>query len=212
MRNHTRLTSAKVLDRFKIIPKGELILLEDIREQVRLTDKVWAAAVAKLVPLGLMGAFVPGLDRDKLDATATVIFTSGSTGDPKGVVLSHRNVLSNVQQVEEAVRLKPKEVLLGVLPFFHWFGFTITIWTAILPEQEGCLSLTNPARCPHDRQDLRSTQGNTTDGHAVVFEALLEKLRPCASSKRLPTGSWGPKSSSPSWPATSRPRRASSRW
>ena len=125
------LTSAKVLDRFKITPKGRLILLEDIRKEVRLTDKVWAAFVAKLVPLGLMGAFVPGLDHDQIDARATVIFTSGSTGDPKGVVLSHRNVLSNVHQVEEAVHLKPEEVLLGVLPFFHSFGFTITIWTAI---------------------------------------------------------------------------------
>ena len=125
------LTSAKVLDRFKITPKGRLIMLEDIRKEVRLTDKVWAATVAKLVPIGLMGAFVPGLAHDDLDATATVIFTSGSTGDPKGVVLSHRNVLSNVHQVEEAVHLKPDEVLLGVLPFFHSFGFTITIWTAI---------------------------------------------------------------------------------
>ena len=97
-----------------------------------MTDKLWAAAVAKLVPSRAAGGFCPraAID-DHLDATATVIFTSGSTGDPKGVVLSHRNVLSNVHQVEEAVRLKPEEVLLGVLPFFHSFGFTITIWTAI---------------------------------------------------------------------------------
>jgi acyl-[acyl-carrier-protein]-phospholipid O-acyltransferase / long-chain-fatty-acid--[acyl-carrier-protein] ligase len=125
------LTSAKVLDRFKITPKGSLILLEDIPRQVRLADKLWAAAVAKLMPKSAMGAVVPGLRHDHLDATATVIFTSGSTGDPKGVVLSHRNVLSNVFQVEEQVHLKPEEVLLGVLPFFHSFGFTITIWTAI---------------------------------------------------------------------------------
>jgi acyl-[acyl-carrier-protein]-phospholipid O-acyltransferase / long-chain-fatty-acid--[acyl-carrier-protein] ligase len=125
------LTSAKVLDRFKITPKGRLILLEDVRKQVKLSDKIWAAAVAKLMPIRLMGALVPGLEHDHLDATATVIFTSGSTGDPKGVVLSHRNVLSNVHQVEEQVHLKPEEVLLGVLPFFHSFGFTITIWTAI---------------------------------------------------------------------------------
>ena len=55
------LTSAKVLDRFKIIPKGQLILLEEIRKQITLADKLWAAAVARLVPVGLLGAFVPGL-------------------------------------------------------------------------------------------------------------------------------------------------------
>jgi acyl-[acyl-carrier-protein]-phospholipid O-acyltransferase / long-chain-fatty-acid--[acyl-carrier-protein] ligase len=125
------LTSAKVLDRFKITPKGQLILLEDIPRKVRLSDKIWAAMVAKLVPLAAMAPFVPGLRNESLDSTATIIFTSGSTGDPKGVVLSHKNILSNVRQVDEHVRLKPEEVLLGILPFFHAFGFTVTIWTAL---------------------------------------------------------------------------------
>ena len=120
-----------MLDRFKITPKGQLILLEDIPKQVRLTDKIWAAAVARLMPIPLLPAFVPGLKNESLDATATVIFTSGSTADPKGVVLSHRNILSNIHQVEEHVHLKPDEVLLGILPFFHAFGFTITIWAGL---------------------------------------------------------------------------------
>jgi len=125
------LTSAKVLERFKITPKGTLILLEEIPRKVRLADKIWAAIVARLVPEFALGSFVPGFRGDHLDLEATVIFTSGSTGDPKGVVLSHRNVLSNVQQVEDQVHLLPHEVLLGILPFFHSFGYTVTIWTAL---------------------------------------------------------------------------------
>jgi acyl-[acyl-carrier-protein]-phospholipid O-acyltransferase / long-chain-fatty-acid--[acyl-carrier-protein] ligase len=125
------LTSGKVLDRFKITPKGTLILLEEMPKKVTPVDKLWAAAIAKLVPVGAMGAFVPGLHNDGLDQTATVIFTSGSTGDPKGVVLSNRNILSNAYQIDVHVKLLPEEVLLGVLPFFHSFGFTITIWTAL---------------------------------------------------------------------------------
>ena len=125
------LTSAKVLDKFKITPKGRLILLEDIPKQVRTTDKLWAAAVAKLVPDWALAAFVPGFKNDSLSDTATVIFTSGSTGDPKGVVLSNRNILSNAHQANEHVHLLPEEVVLGILPFFHAFGFTVTIWTAL---------------------------------------------------------------------------------
>jgi acyl-[acyl-carrier-protein]-phospholipid O-acyltransferase/long-chain-fatty-acid--[acyl-carrier-protein] ligase len=125
------ITSAKVLDRFKITPKGTLILLEDIPKLVTLIDKVVAAILARLVPRFALAPFIPGLRGDQLDDVATVIFTSGSTGDPKGVVLSQRNVLSNVQQVEEQVHLLPHEVLLGILPFFHSFGYTITIWTAL---------------------------------------------------------------------------------
>jgi acyl-[acyl-carrier-protein]-phospholipid O-acyltransferase / long-chain-fatty-acid--[acyl-carrier-protein] ligase len=125
------LTSAKVLDRFKMTPKGNIVLLENVREQVRLGDKLWAAAVARLVPMAALGRFVPGLRDDRLDAEATIIFTSGSTADPKGVVLSHSNVLANVRQIDQHVQLLPDEVLLGVLPFFHSFGFTVSIWTAL---------------------------------------------------------------------------------
>jgi acyl-[acyl-carrier-protein]-phospholipid O-acyltransferase/long-chain-fatty-acid--[acyl-carrier-protein] ligase len=125
------LSSARALEKFKITPKGQLVLLEEVREQVRNIDKVWAAAVARIVPIPALPAFVPGLRGDHLDAEATIIFTSGSTGDPKGVVLSNRNILSNAHQVEQHVHLLPEEVLLGILPFFHCFGFTVTIWTAI---------------------------------------------------------------------------------
>jgi acyl-[acyl-carrier-protein]-phospholipid O-acyltransferase/long-chain-fatty-acid--[acyl-carrier-protein] ligase len=125
------LTSAKVLERCQIRPRGTLVMLEEVPAQVTWADKLWGATVARLVPIAALGAFLPGLRGDQRDATATVIFTSGSTGDPKGVVLSHRNVLSNVQQVGEHVELLPDETVLGILPFFHSFGFTITLWTVL---------------------------------------------------------------------------------
>ncbi len=125
------LTSKKVLDKFGITPKGKLVFLEDIPKLVTRADKVLGAAIAKGVPIGALGWFLPGLKNDHLEATATVIFTSGSTGDPKGVVLSHRNVLSNIHQINQHLRLLPDEVLLGILPFFHSFGFTVTIWTVL---------------------------------------------------------------------------------
>lgn len=125
------LTSAKVLDKFKVTPKATLVFLEDIPKQIRLADKLWAAAVAKLAPTGIMGAFLPGLRNESLDDTATIIFTSGSTGDPKGVVLSQRNILSNIHQLNNHLQLLPDESVLGILPFFHSFGFTVTIWTPL---------------------------------------------------------------------------------
>lgn len=125
------ITSRKVLDKFGIKPKGTLVYLEDVPAQVRKSDKLIGAAIARLVPMPALGVFLPGLKDDHLDATATVIFTSGSTGDPKGVVLSHRNVLSNIHQVNTQLRLLPDETLLGILPFFHSFGFTVTIWTVL---------------------------------------------------------------------------------
>jgi acyl-[acyl-carrier-protein]-phospholipid O-acyltransferase/long-chain-fatty-acid--[acyl-carrier-protein] ligase len=125
------VTSSKVLDKFQIRPKGELVLLEDIPKKVRLADKLWAAMVAKLVPISRLGHLLPGLHADSLDDTATVIFTSGSTGNPKGVVLSQRNILTNIHQFDNHLNILPDESILGILPFFHSFGFTVGIWTVL---------------------------------------------------------------------------------
>ena len=125
------LTSRRVLDKFKIKPKGELIFLEEIPKKVTTADKVFAAAVAKVVPTAALGLFLPGMRGDRLDSTATVIFTSGSTGDPKGVLLTQRNILTNVHQFARQVELTDDEVIAGVLPFFHSFGFTVTIWAVL---------------------------------------------------------------------------------
>ena len=125
------LTSRKALDRFKLETGGTPLFLEELAKQVSTADKAWAWTVARLVPIAALGAFVPGLRGDDLDSTATVIFTSGSTGSPKGVVLSHRNILANIHQMNAHLRLLPEEVILGILPFFHSFGFSITIWTVL---------------------------------------------------------------------------------
>jgi acyl-[acyl-carrier-protein]-phospholipid O-acyltransferase/long-chain-fatty-acid--[acyl-carrier-protein] ligase len=57
-----------------------------------------------------------------------VIFSSGSTGVPKGVMLTHHNILENIASVNDAFALTSADVMVGVLPFFHSFGFTGTLW------------------------------------------------------------------------------------
>ncbi|MEM8712509.1 MAG: AMP-binding protein, partial [Planctomycetota bacterium] len=67
----------------------------------------------------------------------TIIFSSGSTGTPKGVMLTHSNVLSNVQSVLQVISLGPGDAVLGILPFFHSFGYTITLWATLLAGSRG---------------------------------------------------------------------------
>jgi 1-acyl-sn-glycerol-3-phosphate acyltransferase len=68
-----------------------------------------------------------GQSQDPLDNLATIIFSSGSTGDPKGVMLSHYNIGANVEQLGQTFALGKQDRVLGVLPFFHSFGFTGTL-------------------------------------------------------------------------------------
>src|SRR5207245_2981448 len=63
-----------------------------------------------------------------VDDLATVIFSSGSTGEPKGVMLTHGNIAANLESMIQAAGLKASDGLLGVLPFFHSFGYTVTLW------------------------------------------------------------------------------------
>lgn len=82
-----------------------------------------------------------GIPRRGGHEEATLLFTSGSSGEPKGVVLSHRNVLANISQFRVMVNLKKEDVVLASLPFFHSFGSTVTLWFPIL---EGIPAVTFP--------------------------------------------------------------------
>ena len=66
-----------------------------------------------------------------MDDLATVIFSSGSTGEPKGVMLTHGNIAANAESMIQAIDLEPRDRLLGVLPFFHSFGYTVTLWVPL---------------------------------------------------------------------------------
>ena len=110
---------------------AELVLLEDLRAKVTLADKLTAATQAWALPVTLLERRL-GLHRIDPEEVMTVIFTSGSTGEPKGAMLTHRNVGTNVEAFDDALNLGRDDVLMGVLPFFHSFGFTVAIWAALV--------------------------------------------------------------------------------
>jgi len=74
-------------------------------------------------------------------AEAVLLFTSGSSGKPKGVVLSHRNILGNVSQFAVFLDAQKDELVLASLPFFHSFGCTVTLWYPLI---EGVRAVTYP--------------------------------------------------------------------
>lgn len=102
---------------------AEFIYLEDVRESLGFGDKM----------AGLFGPMIPSLFAAKPnpEKPSVVLFTSGTEGEPKGVVLSHKNIMANVEQVRSHIGLSPDtDTLFNPLPTFHCFGLTVG---AILP-------------------------------------------------------------------------------
>jgi acyl-[acyl-carrier-protein]-phospholipid O-acyltransferase/long-chain-fatty-acid--[acyl-carrier-protein] ligase len=115
------------------------IALEEAVESLGGGARLRMFVTAWLLPAWLLNwLYVPRVKGQEL---ATVIFSSGSTGTPKGVMLSHANILSNVDAINRICELTPSDVLMGVLPLFHSFGFTGTLW---LPAVSGFAAVYHP--------------------------------------------------------------------
>jgi acyl-[acyl-carrier-protein]-phospholipid O-acyltransferase/long-chain-fatty-acid--[acyl-carrier-protein] ligase len=105
------------------------------------------------------------------------MFSSGSTGVPKGVMLTHANVLANIDGANALFQLAPNDVMLGILPFFHSFGFTATLW---LPLAIGAAAAYHPN--PTDAKtigDLAAKYGATILVSTPTFcAAYVRKIVP----------------------------------
>lgn len=114
-------------------PDVELIYLEDFRKQITKWQRLWAYLKVLLLPAFMLDRWVLGLTGagHHMDDLATVIFSSGSTGEPKGVMLTHANIAANAHSMVQVVQLTPRDRLLGILPFFHSFGYTVTLWVPL---------------------------------------------------------------------------------
>lgn len=106
-----------------------------------------------------------------------LLFTSGSSGEPKGVVLSHRNILANCAQISSLSILPEASSLLGCLPVFHSFGFTVTLWYPML---RGCQVVTVPS--PLDTRKIieaiRDERASVLLGAPTFLRPILKKARP----------------------------------
>jgi acyl-[acyl-carrier-protein]-phospholipid O-acyltransferase/long-chain-fatty-acid--[acyl-carrier-protein] ligase len=123
----TVLSSAKFLEKMAFKLDANVIPLESLKEKVSTSDKAIAFIQGVLLPVCILKR-VLGLHHIQPDDLLTLIFTSGSTGNPKGVMLSYANISHNVEAIRRAVQLTRDDVVLGVLPFFHSFGYSVTLW------------------------------------------------------------------------------------
>jgi acyl-[acyl-carrier-protein]-phospholipid O-acyltransferase / long-chain-fatty-acid--[acyl-carrier-protein] ligase len=183
------ITSRAFLERMPIdLGEVEVILLEDLAKRASPVDKGVAALLAFL-PLPLLER-VLGIDAIPEDDLMTIIFTSGSTGRPKGVMLPWRSIETNTGMIDTLLRLRSDDVMLGVLPFFHTFGYTITLW-AMLAMGVGAVYHTNPLEARVISRLIRERGVTILLGTPTLLRAYMRRLSPedFASVEIVATGS-----------------------
>lgn len=154
----TVITAREFVEKGKLEPlieiiheKARVIYLEDIRKEITLFDKLSAMLRANSVK-----------SHAKPNDTAVVLFTSGSEGLPKGVVLSHRNLITNVEQIRTIVPYTPRDVVFNALPIFHAFGLT---GATLVPLLHGTKTFVHPTPLHYRIIPELIYQSNTT----IVF-------------------------------------------
>jgi acyl-[acyl-carrier-protein]-phospholipid O-acyltransferase/long-chain-fatty-acid--[acyl-carrier-protein] ligase len=116
-----------------------------------------------------------GLPRVGDRTEAALLFTSGSSGEPKGVVLTHRNLLANCAQISSLSILPDNARIVGCLPIFHSFGFTVTIWYPIL---RGCQVVTVPSPLETRKiaEAIRDEEATVLIGAPTFLRPFLKKV------------------------------------
>ena len=133
------LTSRKLLEKTGIAPASSMVYLEDLIPTLAKGEVAWERLLISVLPEAWILRRYRALAAPKdaspvglLERTATILFSSGSMGQPKGVVLSHANILSNILGLAQVFDVGKNDRMIGVLPFFHSFGFTATLWFPLI--------------------------------------------------------------------------------
>lgn len=127
----TVITSKLFLKRAKLEEPAGAVYLEDLLPSFGKVAKAVALIQARLLPTGLLLRLLGGA-RVQPGDLATIVFSSGSSGAPKGVMLSHRGLIANVDAAQQVFQINPSDAVAGLLPLFHSFGFSYNLWFPLM--------------------------------------------------------------------------------
>jgi acyl-[acyl-carrier-protein]-phospholipid O-acyltransferase/long-chain-fatty-acid--[acyl-carrier-protein] ligase len=128
---HTAISATAFQNRFPVFPWPEnVVLLDKLLPELKRKILLWWIA-SLVLPWRLLARMLQ-IPQTGGREEAILLFTSGSSGEPKGVVLSHHNIIGNVSQFSVMLDAEPDDMILASLPFFHSFGATVTLWYPLI--------------------------------------------------------------------------------
>ena len=151
------------------------IYLEDIHQKITKPEQAITLLSTYFLPSSwLINIFGESVS---IHSPAAILFSSGSEGEPKGVVLSHQNIMGNIKQVSDVLDTRNDDVMVASLPLFHAFGLTVT---GLLPMVEGV-----PAICHPDPTDVLNIAKGISQHQATIFCATSTFLRLFNKNRRI---------------------------
>jgi acyl-[acyl-carrier-protein]-phospholipid O-acyltransferase/long-chain-fatty-acid--[acyl-carrier-protein] ligase len=170
----TVITARKMMDKFPDLGwPDQVVFAEDFATQISALDKIIGLGLARFCPARWL---VSG-DAHNGDALLTIMFSSGTTGEPKGVMLSHHNILSNLDSIGEAFRPDGDVHLCAALPIFHSFGFTAGICLPLLCGLKVSYH-TSPLDAGQVIEAIRKNGCNTLFSTPTFLSSYLRKAEP----------------------------------
>ena len=159
----------------ELLARMQVYYLEDLKEEIgRFTQLAVLAAVILLPARVLYALFGRRAD---IEQPAAILFSSGSEGEPKGVLLSHRNIMANIQQVADVLDVRAEDTIMATLPLFHAFGLTVT---GLMPLVEGIPAIFHP-----DPTDALTIAKAIAKHRATVFCGTSTFLRLFTRNQRI---------------------------
>lgn len=149
------------------------VFLEDICSGIEFGDKLKAIFKSKFLPAGHLA----GIKHHNCDDLAAIIFSSGSGGRPKGVMLSHHNIISDIDSMCSIFKLKTNDNLCAVLPFFHSFGFTCSLWLPIINGVSASF-VPNPLDAKTVGRTARQNRSTVLFGAPTFINCYIKRVEP----------------------------------
>ncbi len=154
---------------------SHMIYMEDLKLKISKPTSLCTFITALIFPAGILKLLY--CKKVSIDSPAAILFSSGSEGTPKGVMLSHRNIMANLKQISDMLNTQDTDVVMASLPLFHAFGLTVTTF---MPLVEGI-----PMICHPDPTDAVNIAKAIAKYRATIFCGTSTFLRLYTKNRRI---------------------------
>ena len=172
------ITARAFLEQMPVEVPGEAIYLEDILGSITKRDSITGLLLAIFCPVKVLEGRLGAPRHRTSDDLATVVFSSGSEGEPKGIMLTHYNIAKNIESALQVFPHKKGDCIVGMLPFFHSFGFTATLWLVLITPQFHAIYHPNPMEARAIGALVKKYKGSILFSTSTFLHGFIRRCTP----------------------------------